>query len=1069
MSNLKRTAFASAIVSVLVMGVATTAYSETSTKSGAFIADTTTVAAGSRVNISIMGLNAQGQVDTDTQGEQLGSTIVAMVTSSKGEVECAGESGTSPTVCFFEADVTGGTTRYVKLVAGIGKVNISYPVEAGGTTDTINITLQEVFPNKAGGTTVNVIDSTQKIINIYADLDVALLDITEFTGGDTDDTDTVGGIDGITTAGKEGAQVKMVAYKDIKIDYAMGTPDTPEVSGQNINSAVNGILTLVLRPMLPPMLPPKTSESVGGNTATESITLTGHMLKGEATISIPTEVTEAAKYYMEATLKGYEGLSSVDMYNDDTLEVNPVLKAKKVGLYSEKATISDNADANSGTRLKVCMLDQYGNKTEAGNSMTVNLKDATEHVSNTAVSFSFTATDVCVHDPIIPTIPPVSPTNMVMGDFEDEALKLGTAEMIGHVKNQTAIADSDVVLLKIVPVQLVAENLFAEVAPVQAGFSITNAFQVHNDDGNVVNTGGPITMEVRHIYNGWQLEKNNTTIGQNTNPLGARFDKSSSKSSTGEDYQNEYYVLATTEGTYGEVVVPAALAGVPDIIPASPSKYKMVNGHYQTITSMKADKVPDSEPVVYRALFRENNVKMEDALGNETSPSLPVVLSSSNGTVYNHPDMRANETEGDMSFVTYDPISFVGGDDDDLVHVFIKEPMLNNVPLITVEVPVNQKLTEIKLDVESNKIPAGGVVPVRVTSWDQFGELYAPSKGIFLEIDADSSVAVRVYYVDANGTDMGPIANNTLINNSKNGRSVLAVYGLSGGSFTLNVRDADNAITASQTFEITGEFEDFTVDPTEITVISGQTAEVTLSGGSAPYTALYADASIAIVTEVDDTTATIAGVSAGETILTIIDANGRIVTVSVKVTNPLTQEECVAEGNLYVDGECQELPDTGGGSDGGSIGITPEGQFIASEAMFSGGWSDGGDYETSIVLDKNGGNVSAVQIIRFDPAHDGQEVEIVLILSVQLPPSFGPTYWYSINEKEIVGPAMVLDIAAIEPLMTHNVVADEPLVMGVYDFENLILPVADFAFYFGYRTSVGTIYFSGVPITLKVR
>jgi hypothetical protein len=1030
------------------MGVATTAYSETSTKSGAFIADTTTVAAGSRVNISIMGLNAE----VDTQGEQFGSTIVAVVSSSKGEVECEGQSGTEPEACLFEKDVDGGTTRYVKLVAGIGKVNISYPVEAGGTTDTINITLQEVFPNKAGGVTVNVIDSTQKIINIYADLDVALLDITEFTGGNNEDTDTVGGIDGITTAGpKEGVQVKVVAYKDIKIDYAMGTPDTPEVSGLNINNAVNGILTLVLRP--------KSSESVGVNTAPESITLTGNMNKGEATISIPTEVTEAAKYYMEATLEGYEGLSSVDMYNDDTLEVNPVLKAKKVGLYSEKATISDNADAVSGTQLKACMLDPYGNKTEAGNSMTVNLKDDSEHVSNTAISFLFSATDVCVSNP-----------TTILGDGPNEVLKLGTANMVAYIKNQTAIADSDVVLLKIVPDQLVAENLFAEVAPVQAGVSITNAFKVHKNDGNVVNTGGPTTMEVRHIYNGWQLEKTNGTIGQNTNPLGARFDKSSSKSSTGEDYKNEYYVLATTEGTYGEVVVPAALAGVPDIIPASPSEYKMVNGHYQTITSMKADKVPDSEPVVYRALFRENNVKLEDNFGNETSPSLPEVLLSSNGTVYNHPDMRANETEGDMSFVTYEPTSFIGGDDN--VWLVFEEPMLND-PLITVEVPVNKELTEIKLDVESNKIPVGGVVPVRVTSWDQFGKLYA--KGIFLEIDADSSVAVKVFSVDENGNEMGgPIANNTLINNV-NGRSVLEVYALNGttGNFTLNVRDADNAITASQTFEITRKFEDFTVDPTEITVISGQTAEVTLSGGSAPYNTASADASIAIVTEVDDTTATIAGVSAeeAETTITVTDADDRIVTVSVKVINFGKCDECEGEGNVYVDGECKELPDTGGGSDGGSIAITPDGQFIASEAMFSGGWSDGGKYQTSLTsltISKKGADVSAAEIIRFDPAHDGQEVEILLILSVKLS-QFGSTYWYSINDKEIVGPALALDIATLEPLQTHEIVPDEPLVMGPYDLDNLILPIADFSFYFGYRTSEGTIYFSGVPITLIVR
>ncbi len=1081
MSNLKRTALASAMASVLVLGAATTAYSETtdttdylntSTKSGVFTVDAMTVKAGSKVNLSINGLNATGEVDT--QGEQKGSTIVAMVTSSKGEVECPGESGTLPTACFFEADVTGGTTRYVKLVAGLGRVNISYPVEAGGSTDTINITLQEVFDNKAGGTTVNVIDSTQKIINIdYADLDVALLDITEFTGGINEDKDAAnGGIDGITTAGKEGAQVKVVAYKDIKIDYAMGTPDTPEVSGSITNKAVNGILTLVLRP--------KSSESVGGNTATESITLTGNMSKGEATVSIPTEVTEAAKYYMEATLEGYEGLSSVDMYNDDTLEVNPVLKAKKVGLYSEKTTISDNADAISGTQLKACMLDQYGNKTEAGNSLTVNLKDATEHVSNTAISFLFSATDVCV-----------SNSTTILGDVIDEALEFGTAEMIAHIKNQTAIADSDVVSLKIVPDQLVASILFTGKAPVQAGVSITknvlgiNAFQVNKDDGNVVNTGGPTTMEIRHMYNGWQLEKTEGTIGQDTDQLGARFDKSSSDSATGSSYKNEYYVLATTEGTYGEVVVQAALS-VPDIIPASPSKHKMVDGHGQEITSIKATKVKDSDPVEYRALVRENSVKMEDALGNETSPSLSVDLLSSNGTVENG-DLNANETAGNMSSVTYDPISFVGG--DDLVQFVFKEPKLTGSDL-TVEVPVNQELEEIKLEVESDKIPVNGMVPVRVTSWDQFGELYAHSKGVFLEIDAGSEVAVRVYYVDKeNGQEEGPIANNTLINNSKvNDRSVLAVYALNGttGSFTLNVRDADNAITASQTFEITRKFEDFTVDPTEVTVISGDTTEVTLAGGSAPCTAVPADEdedeAVATVTVNEDcTAATITGVSAeeAETTITVTDADNRIVTIAVKVIAPATQEECEGEGNVYVDGECQALPSTNNSAVGGQAGVmTSAGITFTSNAQFSGGWSlDGGPYSASAI---NGGEELTLSvIIRFDPAHVGEEVDIVVPLMILLDPPFSPypPFWFqysweygfvtwdmttgAFNEATGAGLDAIMEIP-------HEIVADEPLVLGPYEFGKLPadFPSSIVDFYFGYRLDNGETHFGVIPVKL---
>ena len=1066
MSIIKRAALASAMASVLVLGVATTAHSETSTNNGVFTVDATTVKAGSKVNLSIVGLNSKGEVDT--AGESFGSRIVAVVSSSKGEVEALGSSGTTEDPALFEKGVDGGATRYVRLKAGIGKVNISYPVEAGGTTDTINITLQEViFPNEAGGTTVNVIDSTQKIITVdNADLDVALLDITEFTGGDTNDSDAIDeGIDGVTTAGKEGAQVKVVAYKDIVIDYAMGNVDTPKVSGQNINNAVSGLVTLVFRPAAPDEF---------WNFATDSITLDGNMSKGEATIYIPSEVTVAAKYYMEATLEGYDNLSSVDMYNNDTIVVNPVSQPKKLLLNSEKATISDNADKASGTQLEACMLDQYGNKTKANQGYTVNLKDDTEHVSNTAISFIFSNGDVCVSD-----------SGTILGDVQDEALKLGTAEMVAHIKNQTSIADSDPTALKIVADQLVAEISSGWVTSVQAGVSITknvlgyNAFHVRKDNGDgvfatgtdsLINTGGPTGMSLNHYAGNKSIESTNSTVGQNEDQLGARFDVISG---TG---LNEYYIISTEDGAYGEFKVLAAIAG-PDIIPASPADYKMIDGHGQTISSMKATPKPGTDPIEFWALFRENNIKLTDDYGNSTSPSLPIKLISPNGTVNDHDYLNANEVGGAMSSVTYDPITFVGGEDS--VQLVFQEPKLEGSN-IKVEVPVKQELTEIKLDVENGRIPVNGVVPVRVTSWDQFGELFPHPKGVFLQIDADSSVGVRVYYVKADGDDTGQIANNTSIpDSSVNPRSVIVVEALNGttGTFSLTVRNADNNITATQDFEITTKFEAFKVEPTEISTTSGQPAaeSVTVSGGSAPYTVASVDASVADATLGDDgTTVTITAaevIEAGSTTITVTDSNGKTVSIAVTVTAPASQDECEAEGNIYdAEGNCQPLPNTGGTGGEGSTAVDKNGNFTTSAAEFTGGWTNTGTYTTSIIISQDGGDATAAQLIHFDPAHDGQEVDIILVLAVQLPPSFGPLYWYFFSGTSgIVGPTLALDIAGIEALETHTVVADEPKVMGPYVFENLVLPVADFMFYFGYRTSDGTIYFSGEPITLQVR
>lgn len=356
---------------------------------------------------------------------------------------------------------------------------------------------------------------------------------------------------------------------------------------------------------------------------------------------------------MEATLDGenYIGLSSVDMYNNDTLVVNPVSQPKKLLLNSEKATISDNADAISGTQLEACMLDQYGNKTKANQGYTVNLKDDTEHVSNTAISFIFSSGNVCV-----------SNSGTILGDAQDEALKLGSAEMVAHIKNQTSIADSDPTPLKIVADQLVAEISSGWVTSVQAGVSITknvlgyNAFHVRKDNGDgvfatgtdsLINTGGPTGMTLNHYAGGRLVESTNSTVGQNEDQLGARFDVASG---TG---LNEYYVISTEDGAYGEFNVPAAIADS-DIIPASPSVYQMIDGHWQTITSMKATPKPNTDPIEFWTLFREVNIKLTDDFGNSTSPSLPIKLISPNGTVADHTDLKANELVGDMSSITYD-------------------------------------------------------------------------------------------------------------------------------------------------------------------------------------------------------------------------------------------------------------------------------------------------------------------------------------------------------------------------------------------------------------------------------
>ena len=1167
--NLKRTALASAMVSVLVLGTATTALaaSNTSTKSGDFIADTTTVAAGSKVNISIMGLNVQGEVDT--KGEQQGSTIVAVVHSQKGEVEAIGNSGIYPCPGKFERDeeeddeikldangnelpwdsgctsplkpelqlddVGGGATRYIKLEDGVGKVNISYPVEATGS-DTIDITLQESYPNEAGGVTTNQIDQTTKTITLTApDLTVKLLDIVAFTDGvdgngdgDTDDIDGVSddggvmnGIDGVTTAGREDARIVVHAYKTFEVDDSLGSPNIPTTKGIVISDAVYGTVTVELRPK-------KAKEPKGKNKASESIILTGNMVKGEAVVPLPTTlVTAAGVYYIEATLEGtqqatdagydYSGLTSVDMFNDDTLTVEPVLTPKKLLLKSEKETISDDANSKGntydfsvpGTKLKACLLDEYGNMTQADQPYPINLKDDNGFVSNEVIIFGMAMGDVCVS-----TTQTIPPQDIILGDAKDEILNRGTAALVAYIKSQSAIAQSDEVSLKIVDKQLTAKvvqmpDAFGNMttwnnkAPIQAGVSITDnvlgtdAFLVRLDttgatttDGAVVpdgvfnavndgvlDSGGPRNMVIRHYTSGGALiETTNSTIARNDDSLGARFEVPSAP--------GEYYIIADADGSFGEVRVGEAIPEA-DIIPASPTTYKMVNGHKQTVTSMVSTLNEAVEPVKYEVIFRENNLRLLDDFGNEVSPSDPVALLSSNSeAIGNLADFRANdlgtgndgitdsgEQVGDYIVVKYDPSTFPGGTDN--VSFSFTEPKVTGSD-IAVEVPVLQELERVNVSVESGLIPVNGVFPMEVTSFDQFDAPYAHRKGLAIDIEAQG-VAIEIYYVEGNGDETQKLFNGGEIPDSnKLPRSILAVRVMNGttGTFTITARNADGNISDSETFEVTQIFEsELVIDPTEVSVIVGGTADVTISEGVASFAASSDNEGIA-TTDVVDAKVTITGVGEGEAIVTVSDSDNNTVTVAVTVTDQATEEECTGAGNVYVEGECKQLPNTGGTGGEGSAAVDANGNLTTSDAGFSGGWTDStGAYATSVVIDKNGGDTTATQVIRFDPDHVGQEVDIVLILAVQLPPTFGPLYWYMISGTSgIVGPALALDIAGIEALETHTVVADEPKVMGPYIFENLALKVvADFMFYFGYRTGNGTIYFSGEPIILQVR
>ena len=1301
MSIIKRAALASAMVSVLVMGVATTAYSKTSTTSGVFTADTTTVTAGSIINLSILGLNAQGKVDT--QGQQYGSRIVAMVTSAQGKVQAEGDSGLTDQEGQFEATVAdeGGATRYVRLNAGVAKLSIYYPVETGGSTDNVTITLQEVIEDSTGGgTEVNVIDNTEKVITInQADQTVKLLDIVGFSKGNADkmglsDSALIdesngaisvyskqinafyvgayngiyGGIDGAMTAGEEGGQVTVVAYRKYNIrhefvdgktsnkiatdtttsiskselkkdangepevtieegsyvqrlsdgvllkvtlvngkpeqdpngdivivadtrssttikksalvpegnepkvlsrkayvtevsilngiitgiigthpvilddlnkpledeqgdiiiggyelpitsstqvfddatladDYGTpitglqdetGTPDTasrrgvrngnqpvvtnsiidgvfvlgdpltPVVYGEEPNPAINGPIELTLRPTL-------------GND--DPILVLGEMVKGVANFSIPSSVNKAKLYYMEAKLElGGTSISSVDLYNNDTLLVRPVDIAVKLELYSQKKTIANMVDTSGtttpftpqGTEVWACVLDKYGNKTETAEGKTVSLKEE---------SGSSLFKEAAINELLTIGVNASCSSKVLLGVSSMRADQTGATKLIAS-DTANKLTQSEPVDLKVVSQQLKASQTSYFAGAFDAGKSIMvdsgGAFEIAkyviegngtiSPNGNTVSGATATTFTIEVIKGG--TEKVNAVLSKGEKLLGIRFQKATKG--------NEEYLISDENALYGEVVVLSDLAA--DIIPASPSKYEMLDGHGQPLLSMEAIRKETADLPRAIVLFNENNLKLTDNYDNRVGHSDPLNLKSVNSECEQGDcsiDYRANDLGNDIYGLTYDPAKFSGEEE---VSFTFKEPDLTGSN-VAVLVSILPELDDILLDVESNKIPSNGVVPVKVTTWDQQdpSKPFESEEGLFLTVTAPTDVVVRVKSVDADGTEKGPIATDGKIHwSDERSRMILAVNvtGATTGTFTLTVRSGDGDITATQEFEITSTFEEFKVEPTEVTVISGQTASVTIAGGSGSYSVASDDETVASAAiNEDGTTVTVTAAEveeAADTTVTITDDDSsKTVTIAVSVIAPANEEECQGEGNVYVDGECKQLPPTGG-VEGGSSAIGPDG-FTTSDAEFSGGWTDSGTYSSSLEL-QNGTDVTLTQVIRFDSAHDDEEVEIIAVLDLLMPPTGigGVHYWYIVSgTRGFVGPTLGLDMGDIDALETHTVVADEPKVMGPYLFEDLSLGdlVGDFNFYFGYRVvdGDGTIYFSGVPSTLKAR
>ncbi|WP_141674288.1 hypothetical protein [Dissulfuribacter thermophilus] len=582
------------------------------------------------------------------------------------------------------------------------------------------------------------------------------------------------------TAGAAGGQIKVVAYNDA------GAVDTTAA----------GTVTVTLYPKANCY-----DTYTGLNAASNTYSFEGTMSAGVAYVTVPTTVTEAGCYYIKATLSGFEG-DSVDVTDDDTLIVNPKAEIVKLMLTSEKSVISNDATNAAGTTITAYLLDKYGNKTKnaTGSSIALQFKDSNSVVSDTALSISI--------------VNNASKGTDVLGNAPGEVLKLGTTSLVASIPTDATIQASDPLAIKVVDRNLIAQVNSAWTAPVSAGVSF-KAFDVALDgnttsntaaDGSYVapgsaagadeyvSTSKATTIVVKHVVKGQVVETIEVSLAQASSTIEALFQKATGTLSVASD---EYYIIADSLGAYGEVTV--ANQGndtTGDITAASPSTGKLVNGHNEEVTALKA--TPSGTNFV--ATFNESQLRMTDPYGNNITVANAGTISvtSQNGSVSiagGNSVLKAGET-GDVVTITYDPAKFTGT--DTLSFAYTKPGVTAND--ISVDVPSAKTLTNLAINVEQTAIPVNAEVGVEIESLDQSGKRYVYTPGVTISWSGSVNPTITGLYG-------GAYASGQLVDFTTNpGREVLTIaVGESTGEFTITLTSADGSVTASKTFTVTRE------------------------------------------------------------------------------------------------------------------------------------------------------------------------------------------------------------------------------------------------------------------------
>lgn len=724
---MKKTALASAVALATTLASGPV-WAATTTVGGNFVFDRTEVEACGKINVALLGLNAQGE--TDTQGEAQGSEIMALVKSNKGEIRGGSTTQSAPLPGYFAS-----SQKYILLKEGKGRAFIWYACDQSGD-DTVEINLLERYRSESGSSFAykQIANTTQSISVKPVPQDPKGLAIASFTPSESDlygiadecsslwDPEYPCAIEGYMMAGLSGGKISVKA----KNEFATGTV--------NVTVTYNGH---------------------GDEEVPEPQSYTANMTAGKAIVTLNNQLTKAGEYYLEATMEGFNG-SSVGLIYPDKLKVLPTGVPKKLSLLADKQRIANpnfgNFPAGSligqGTKVKGQLLDAYGNMTSncvperneetgvvsctTGSEINVTIVDSSD---NDDLKLIFTESKLNLH------IPAGSATGMMVaksGDaiignesgelaWKDGKPKTGTIKLVAAAKDSSGeaistIANSDPLAIKVVDKSLSA-LIDPEFQNAQLADNVFNAFQVTviNTEGQAIGRAGNVKVMST------KTTEEYTTAPDQNNVLPVSFKK--------QTWGDKQYLISDTAGNYAQVLVEGSA-----IVPSVIKKVEFHNANGRAITDVPPAEITADKKYIVR--IPEASFKMYDEFGNMLTGEQPLTsdkvgiftVSTSNAASISYPSGsngvpgRFMKVDGKSSHVrlVYDATGTKKFAGQDTINLNFSRGTINQKPSLTSTIPGYKGLSGIKtyLAAISNTIPVSSEVAMTVEVLDSDGKRF---------------------------------------------------------------------------------------------------------------------------------------------------------------------------------------------------------------------------------------------------------------------------------------------------------------------------------------------------------